>query len=111
MQWSSERDGGRKASVMAIFEKKQKKEEQHSSAQDYRAPSDTGSSDEPDVVAGAASESPGASPVLSGAAAVEGDARTPEGRLDKLRAWRGRFRFGSPQSADWEEFDQIVGKP
>lgn len=115
---------------MAIFKKDSK-----DTKDDYRAPSDTGSSDEPDVVAGTAKKSPGASPnaidgspgLSEGASTTtstdsvvdkgsvetkspnELDQRTPDERLKNLRGWRQKFRTGQPSSADWEEFEQLVG--
>lgn len=118
---------------MGILSKKNKDGD---SQDDYRAPSDTGSSDQPDTVAGAGSKRvPGASAdALSGSPGLaegattttttdsvvnqgsvptstpaELDKRSPEDRLEKLRGWRRKFRTASPQSADWEEFDEMVG--
>jgi hypothetical protein len=121
---------------MAIFEKKHKDQKDSGNQDDYRAPSDTGSSDEPNVVAGAGgkkvtgasadalSGSPGLpegastttttdSVVNKGAVETKGpnelDKRTPDERLKNLRGWRQKFRTASPSSADWEEFEELVG--
>ncbi len=95
---------------------------------DYRAPSDTGSSDQPDVVAGADKDAVAASPGLRDGAttntttdsvvnkgAVETqspsdlDKRSPEERLEKLRGWGRQHRMRGPMDADWEEFEKLVG--
>lgn len=126
---------------MAIFKNSDKRRgadgsDDSSKDDSYRAPSDTGSSDEPNVVAGVGDKRvPGASSdALSGSPGLrdgattttttdsvvnpgavetqstsELDKRTPEERLEKLRGWRKKFNTATPLSADWEEFEELVG--
>lgn len=94
----------------------------------YRAPSDTGASFEKDVVAGADKDAiAGAPPLAEGATTTtstdstkagqkastaspnELDKRTPQQRLEGLRGWQKKVKLGGPASADWEEFEQLVG--
>jgi hypothetical protein len=37
------------------------------------------------------------------------DQRTPEERLEQVRGWKKKIGPRQPQSADWDDFDQIVG--
>ncbi len=118
---------------MGVFKKHEKSDESDS----YRAPSDTGSSDDPNAVAGARGsiggadkQSPlsGAAPLREGATTTtttdsvrdqgavetkdpnELDKRTPEERLKQLRGWQKRVKQSGPMQADWEEFDKLIGE-
>lgn len=111
---------------MGILSKSKDKSDKDSS--DYRAPSDTGRSDQPDVVAGADKDAVSASPGLRDGATTNTttdsvvnkgsvetqsvadlDKRSPDERLEGLRGWGRKHRMRGPMDADWEEFEQLVG--
>ncbi len=122
---------------MGVFKKSHEKDEKADDLS-YRAPSDTGSSDEPDAVAGANKRGlggaeqqdalSGAAPLREGATTTtstdsvvnqgsvetkdpnELDKRTPEERLKQLRGWQKRVKMAGPMQADWEEFDKLIGE-
>ncbi len=124
---------------MGVFKKSHEKDEtKDAESQSYRAPSDTGSSDDPNAIAGANKRGlggaeqqdalSGAAPLREGATTTtttdsvrdqgavetkdpnELDKRSPEERLKQLRGWQKRVKMGGPMQADWEEFDKLIGE-
>lgn len=96
-----------------MFKSKEKQQDTNTNSGDYRAPSDTGSSDQPDVIAGADKNAVSASPGPHDADGKvdDGTSRTPKARFERLRAWGKQHRLRGPMDADWEEFEKLLGEP